>query len=286
MFASLANGWEYARLSYALLWEKKSLCIFPALSVLGCGCVLLGFYAPLVGSEGLQAFFAGLEASDGSGLTPAGYGILFAYYFANYFVVVFFNSALVHCALELMERGETSLASGLSAALARLPQIAGWALLSAGVGVLLRTLEKHERLSGLVAAILGTAWTVLTALAVPVIVAEGVGPLEAFKRSSRAIAKCWGPAVVGNFSLGIAGLLYLFPLLLGGLLFLFLGGRQDPWGSGLPLLAVGGFLFAWALALSSAADVVFRAVLYRYVVGGRLPSHAHDVPLSAAFARK
>ena len=51
-----------------------------------------------------------------------GFLILFAYYFANYFVIIFFNSALIACAIIRFKGGNPNLKDGFSAAVSRLPR--------------------------------------------------------------------------------------------------------------------------------------------------------------------
>ena len=72
-----------------------------------------------------------------------GYVILFAYYVASYFVIIFFNSALVACAIIRFQGGDPTLKDGLAAAAARLPQILGWAIFAATVGMILRSIESR-----------------------------------------------------------------------------------------------------------------------------------------------
>src|SRR5439155_1726273 len=89
------------------------------------------------------------------------YPVAFAFYFCNYFVIVFCNSALISCALMRFNGQEPTLADGFGAAWSRLPQIAAWALVSATVGILLKAIENaHERAGQTVSFILGTAWTI------------------------------------------------------------------------------------------------------------------------------
>ena len=60
-------------------------------------------------------------------------------------IALFCNAALIHCALAC-HRGETpSVGDGFAAALARLPQILGWAFITATVGVALNALESALR---------------------------------------------------------------------------------------------------------------------------------------------
>src|SRR5690606_14657987 len=72
----------------------------------------------------------------------------FAFYLTTTFVIVFFNTALVCCAMTRFAGGDPTLGSGLSAAVERLPQILGWALLTATVGTILRTVEERVPLVG------------------------------------------------------------------------------------------------------------------------------------------
>ena len=46
-----------------------------------------------------------------------GYVVTFAYYFANYFVIIFFNSALIACAIIRFKGGDPHLMDGFSAAI-------------------------------------------------------------------------------------------------------------------------------------------------------------------------
>src|SRR5260370_20607117 len=112
------------------------------------------------------------------------YVVAFAFYFCNYFVIVFCNAALVSCAMLSFHGHKPTLADGFRAASSRLPQILAWALVSATVGVLLKVIENaHEKVGQFVSALLGTAWTVMTYFVVPVLVVEKVGPFEAIGRS-------------------------------------------------------------------------------------------------------
>src|SRR5262249_51954169 len=130
------------------------------------------------------------------------YLVLFAYYFVNYFVVIFCNSALISCAIVRFNGGEPTIADGLSASVSRLPQIHAWALVSATVGVLLKAIENaNERVGEFVSALLGLAWSVLTFFVVPVLVVEKADPVTAVKRSMSILRKTWGESLVGNWGI-------------------------------------------------------------------------------------
>src|SRR4029077_13330612 len=104
---------------------------------------------------------------------------------------------------------------------ARLPVIAGWALVSATVGLILRIIEdRSARIGQIVAALLGMAWTVVSFLVVPILVIENKGPIAALKDSTALLKKTWGEQLVSNFSFGMIFFLLALPafalFILGG----------------------------------------------------------------------
>src|SRR5581483_11173043 len=104
---------------------------------------------------------------------------------------------------------------GFRAAMARLPQIFAWALVSATVGVLLKVIENaHERVGAIIADLLGLAWSIMTFFVVPVLVVERVGPVDAVKRSISLLRETWGEALVGRAGLGFILFLLALPLIL------------------------------------------------------------------------
>src|SRR5262249_5759623 len=143
------------------------------------------------------------------------YAVSFAFYFCTYFVIIFCNSALVSCAM-LRFNGETPrLSDGFRVAMARLPQIFAWAVVSATVGVLLKVIENvHEKVGEIVASILGTVWSVVTFFVVPILVVEKVGPFTAISRSVSLLKKTWGEALVGNMGLNFILFLLFIPIIL------------------------------------------------------------------------
>ena len=91
MFTKIGNGWELMKSSVQVLRLDASLLLFPFLSAIACLFV--------VGSFALPLFFTGaltIENVQPQQFThnPLAYVVLFAFYFCNYFVIIFFNSAL------------------------------------------------------------------------------------------------------------------------------------------------------------------------------------------------
>ncbi len=144
--------------------------------------------------------------------------MLIPVYFVCSFVIIFFNSALIFSALQCFEGKEPSLSVGLAKAASRLPQILGWALVASTVGVALQALKDvlEDKLGWLVGGLLGglgdMAWGFATYFVAPVVVVEGVGPIEAIKRSSALMRRTWGEAVAGEGGLSLIAMLLILPL--------------------------------------------------------------------------
>jgi hypothetical protein len=116
----------------------------------------------------------------------AGYAIAFLFYLSQYFVIFYFNAALVGAAMIRLEGGDPTVADGLRIAKSKIAVILGYALTAATVGRLLRTLQGRVGFIGRIAVgLLGVGWTIATYLVVPVLVNRDVGPIDAIKESGR-----------------------------------------------------------------------------------------------------
>jgi hypothetical protein len=215
------------------------------------------------------------------------YVLVFTYYFVNFFVIVFFNTALVSCALMRFTGGAPTLGDGLRTALARLPQIVGWALLSATVGVILKALE--ERLSFLgkiVVAVIGVAWAIVTYLVIPVLAAEQVGPITAVRRSASLLRKSWGESLVGGISLSAVSFLLAIPgiiLLVAGVA---IGVAAKPVALVIAIVVLGVFYLIGLAIVVSTLQQVFLAGVYLYAAQGRVPGGFSEDSLISAFKVK
>lgn len=282
MFERLANGFELARSSWHVLREDKKLIVFPIISGLGCLLVLLSFGVPLAAFTRWNDF---MDNQNNFRPPVWMYAVAFAFYFCNYFVIVFCNSALISCALLRFNGESCTVGDGFQAAASRLPQILAWSLVSATVGVLLKVIENvHEKVGEIVSAILGTAWTITTYFVVPVLVVEKVGPFQAIRRSVQILRKTWGEALVGHFGIG----LFMFLLCLPGILLLVLGGvlLATHGVIGVAVLFLGGVYLLGCMAVSSALDVIFLSAMYQYAVNREVPEGFDAGVLQGAFTAK
>jgi hypothetical protein len=285
MFERFATSFALARSSWRVLRLDKQLLIFPVLSGLGCLLVLASFALPFVAHPQWLDFLN----NRGQGINhppPWVYVVAFAYYFCSYFVVIFFNAALISCALVRFNGGTPTLADGFQAAASRLPQIAAWALVSATVGVLLKALENaHEKTGEIVSALLGSAWTVITFFVLPVLVVERVGPVDAVRRSLEILRRTWGEALIGNMGIGF----FVFLLALPWIGLSIIGGMVCMAGAtalGAIILALAvAYLLVW-LAIGPALNGIFLGALYQYAANGQIPEGFEPGVMKRAFRNK
>lgn len=253
----LGIGWRLTKVSLGVLRKEKGLIFLPFLSFLITGAAW-GIFA-------LSFFFP--APSQGPFGPWYSYVALAVVYFLTFFVSIFFNSAVVGAAMIRLDGGDPTIGDGLKVARRNLGRIAGWAFLSATVGLILRALSDLFGWVGrVIAGIAGVAWGVLTYLVVPVLIFERRGPWDAVKRSGSLIRQTWGEAAGGYFTLGVIFLLLAFPgfvPIVAGFLIGHITGF---------LVGLGIAVLYWLiLALfGSAAQSILVTALYRYATTGTL----------------
>ena len=271
----ISNGWELAKISFATINKNRSLLLFPVFSVLSLILVLATFC-------GGAFFLAGDEISamlddEQQGNALLGYGIVFLYYLINFFIIVFFNSALIHCAVKTLNDEETSLSDGISFAFSRIDKILGWSVLSATVGTLLQVLHNTGKIGEIVASLIGIAWSILTFFVVPVLIYEDKGVIESVKESGRLMKAKWGESLAANVSFG-------FFHFLGILAAFAIGILLAPLNMALAIV-VGVALVFFVSTVISAAQTVFVAAVYNHVTGRPIGNFDGDT-LDSVFITK
>jgi len=286
MFERLSRGWELVGQSFRVLQADKKLLVFPLASGVACLLVLASFAVPLWNTP-----YAAMLGDEGQVPNdPVAYAILFAFYFVNYLVIVYFNSALVACAILRFKGSDPTLGDGFRAASRCFPQIVAWSAVSATVGLLLKIVEsRSERAGQIVAGLLGMGWSAATYFAVPILVVERVGPIEAVQRSLALLRKTWGEALSAHLGLG----LIFFVVALVALLPLIAVGALAAMGitAGNLVLAVAGIALFVAIVVlmslvSSALHAIVLAAVYLYAKEGAVPSQFDERLLAGAFERQ
>jgi hypothetical protein len=273
-----ARTWQLMGASWQLLKQDKRLVLFPLVSGVALAAVILLFGVPLYASGEAHRY-----VSDPNHPGRQMYFTMFLFYFISYFVMIFCNSALIACVLKQMDGEQPTLGDGWRAAWQRLPQIFGWALLASTVGFMLRLIEERVGFIGrIVVGLLGMAWAVTAFLVVPVLVAEGDGPIDAYKRSVQMLKRSWGEQIIGNVSFGlIFALLGIVP----AIIVVFIAAAAGP----AVLVAVGALVVIYLLVLGlvqSTLQTIYQAALYRYAADGEAPSGFDKQLIAEAFRVK
>jgi hypothetical protein len=283
MFDRISNGFALARSSWAVLMRDKHLIVFPIVSGILFVIVVASFVVPLAT---LVDWNKVQQQANNHKVPPWAYLVTFAFYFCTYFVTIFCNAALLSCAFLRFNGENPTVGDGFRAALARLPQIFAWALVSATVGVLLKVIENiHEKAGEIVSAILGTVWSIMTFFVVPVLVVEKTGPMEAVSRSVALLKRTWGEALVGRMGIGFVLFLLALPIILvlvAGVYLLATGTVAV----GVAVLVAGGVLLLIYLAVSAALHTILLAALYQYASDGQVPEGFERDSFAGAFTPK
>lgn len=262
MAGSLSNSWNLVKASAKVLSMDRELLVFPLLSGIASILVMVSYFGPI----GFLGGWELLDTESGGYLSTV---ILFGFYLIQYFVVFFFNTALVGAALIRMDGGDPTISDGMRIAVDKLPAILGYAAIAATVGMVLRMLAERLGFIGrMVVSALGIGWNLATYLAVPVLVTRDVGPIDVVKESAEMFRKTWGEQVVGNFGMGWAGLMMgISWTLFMGLLFFVFGSL----GMGFMVMALVPVAVLGYVALGlfiSALKGIYTAALYRYASTG------------------
>ena len=272
MFAKFSRSWELAKASAAVLRSDKELLVFPVVSGIATLIVLATFAVPVFAFK----LFA-------NGVGPLNLAVGFVFYLCQYFVIFFFNSALVGAAMIRLNGGDPTVADGLRIARERMLPILGYAAIAATIGLLLQFLKNKDNfVIRILGSLLGTAWTVASFLVVPVLVASKVGPIDAVKKSIDLLKTTWGENAVGQLGIGFVFGFIMAGVIIVGVLLSILGFTLSPYlGGSLVALTV---LSALTVAIiQSALSGVYAAALYRFANDGVVPQGFERMGLHTAF---
>jgi Family of unknown function (DUF6159) len=278
------RSWLLVKASMEVLRNDNALLVLPAISSVVTLCVAAGF----IGLGMSSGTFAAMHASHRPGSVPLEFYVwMFCLYVVQYFVVIFFNTALVGAAIILLGGGRPTVWDGLRLAVSRIGAILGYAIISATVGVLLQLVaEKLGFVGRLIAGGLGLAWTAATFLVVPILAAEGIGPWQAIERSSELLRKTWGENLIGNAGISLVMSTISGAFLLvgyGGGYFLFKRGYDV---LGVALIAAAATAFLLVVLVGAALAAIYSAAVYWYAASGKPPVDFDGDLISAAFTHK
>ena len=272
-FDRLSNGWTITMNSFSILKKNKQLIIFPILSGISLLLMMGIFILGILAAAGWDVDYINTDNDI------VNYALMFLFYFVNYFVVVFFNMALIHCSKLYFDGEEVSVSTGLKFSASRIWVILSWALFAATVGTILKIIQENSGWLGkIISGLLGIVWGITTFFVVPVIAYEKLGPIAAFKRSTQLMKEKWGESLAATFSLGLIQtlvfLLAMIPIFLiatyvNVILGIFAG------------VMVGFVIFA----VFSAAQTIFISSVYHNITG-KIDDHFDQKLIDSLFVKK
>ena len=138
MFRRMRQGWDLTKKAWGVVRREPALLKLP---IIGGAIALL--IAVVIGGPGLW-----IAASDDSDAVVVGYGLIaIAAYLAS-FVVIYYNVILASAANDALVGREPDLGAAKRIARSRIPAIAGWALISAIVSLLVSALRNRGGAAG------------------------------------------------------------------------------------------------------------------------------------------
>ena len=190
-----SNGWTIAKNSFKVLRENRQLIVFPILSGISIILIFASFFTVILGIAGWNVDNMRDIGTIGS------YVVLFVFYIINYFVVVFFNMALIHCTSLYFKGEEVTIRKGIDFSMCRISSIFAWAVFAGTIGAVLKIIQENlGSLGKIITGIIGIVWSVATFFVVPVIAYENLGPVGAFKKSANLMKEKWGERIGAGFS--------------------------------------------------------------------------------------
>lgn len=277
--ASRPTGRAILSASWMMLREDRQLLWLPILSAV----------ASVIAAVAL--FVSGFLVGNAIGHTDSAAVIVGGALggFAATAVGIYFQAALVIGANQRAEGIQPTLGGVLAAALKRGGPILGWAVLTTTVGMAIRAFEERLGLLGAVLGFLGElAWGIVSFLVLPVLVVEGLGPIEAVRRSGQLLRQTWGTSLRTTLRFGLVQVLAMLAPIVGVVIgiMLVVPGTEPQRSLGIVVLAVSIVALVVLGTVFSAISTYARALIYRYAVGADVPGLAPEVFAGAFMAKK
>lgn len=288
MFEKLKNSWELAKECWRVLMLDKEMLAFPLLSTLTTIIVLsilaypiwaLGYF------EQAETIHIDMTNLFSASVILSWLLVTIVPTYICYVIFTFFNSGLITCAFIRLCGDDPVLADGFHVAWKRLPKILTWSILAASVGLLLRLFKgRNNMLRSLIGGTLELGWRVASFFAIPVIVAEEKGAVDALKRSGNLIKKNWGEALTLEVGLSVLAYPVMAPI------FIIVGLCAYSWQA-MPLLSaviiVMCLIYTFIVSLVfSTLDAIAKAALYMVATGDQMPENFNNELLETIFKRK
>ena len=268
----IALSWQLLVSSLRFFRQNLDLVWLPVISIAAC------LTWAIVSISGFIASVVALHHQATHTEVISSFIAVILIYFVMTCIVLFFNVALLHCAIERLRGQPGTLRSGFQLASSRWQQIIAWAVVSALVGGVIHLIERSHRIIGeIIALILSGTWAIGTYFGLPIMVVEGVGPFTALKKSFALFGGNWRRIIGVNLILFLPFLLLFIILFTVGHILPALDGE-------LALIAGIALLLCFVLfsTFGTALNAVVRSALFVQFYQDQSPQGFDTDTLAAA----
>jgi len=285
---AFTRSWKITQLTFRVINQDRELIWFALLSFLFSTLFAIAMIVPSV----VPTIMA--EGISQDSLQIFQYIIIFLTYFGLAFIATFFNVCVVYTTKIRFEGGNATFGESMRFAFTKLGLIFQWSLLSATVGLLLKILDNlasrlgkgGQIIASILIGLLGMAWSVISIFVVPVLVYEGLGPIDAVKKSTQVIKKTWGESLIRHFGLGlIQFLVFVIIIALSFGLTYVLANTFDVIGLAIGI-GVGILLMLLTGLIFSVANTIFNTALYVYANKSLVAEGFDEETVKGAFINK
>lgn len=285
---AFSRSWLLTKLTFGVINKDRELLWFALLSFIFSTLFSIAMVVPAVIPALLE------NGVSQESLEVYHYIIIFLTYFGLAFIATFFNVCVVYTTKVRFEGGNATFGESLKFGFSRLGLIFQWSLIAATVGLILRLLDNLAERFGkigeivmrIIIGMLGLAWSILTIFVVPVLVYEGLGPIDAIKKSAQVIKHTWGESLIKSIGLGLIqfAVIFLIIALSAGLTYVLSSAFQE---MGLLIgIGVGVLLVLLAGLIFSVASTIFNTALYVYANNNIIASGFNEEIVKGAFRHK
>ncbi|MEO7990915.1 MAG: DUF6159 family protein [Chryseolinea sp.] len=285
---AFSRSWNITKLTFSVIDKDRELLGFALLSFVFSTLFSIAMIFPSIVPTLME------EGISEDSLSIFQYAIVFLTYFGLAFIATFFNVCVVYTTKIRFEGGNATFGESIKFAFSRIGLIVQWSLLSATVGLLLRILHNlasrfgkiGQIVANIVIGLLGMAWSIVTIFVVPVLVYEGLGPIDAIKKSAAVIKRTWGESLIKAIGLGLVQFLVFVLIIIGsGVLTYGLASAFDITGLWIGIAVGAGLLLLTGL-IFTVANTVFNTALYLYANNGMVAEGFSEEVVKGALKQK
>jgi len=276
---TFSNTWSITKTSMVVLRKDKELLAFPLLSFVFIGIIVGVVAAAFLALGTFDRLDTGGDAGGESQLKAGDAVVGVVGVFFIMIVVNYFNAALMGAARHRLKGGDPNLGTGFAAVNKNIGGVIGWAFISTIIFIVL-TYARHAARDNFIARIVigmvGSLIAYMTFFVVPILIVEGVGPIEAIKRSKAYLTRTWGEQFVSGFGFGILRFIAALP---GIVLGVAVGAVSPVAGVivAIPLVVLG-------VSVVNALEGIFKMALYEQVVENVQPAFFEREVLQNSFS--